>query len=78
MSKNLTPEHMRCGVAQCASIHELEDGRLLIVGACAHDAAGYDDAALNRAYGGLIAGEGVGPGETAIIIDRALLANVLK
>ncbi len=31
--KNLTPEHMRCfSVSQCPSIHQLEDGRLLIVG----------------------------------------------
>jgi len=33
MSKNLTPEHMRCTIgASCHSIHKLEDGRLFIIG----------------------------------------------
>lgn len=30
--KNLTPDHMRCPMGDCPSIHQLEDGRLLIVG----------------------------------------------
>jgi hypothetical protein len=64
--KNLTPEHMRCfGAAGCPSIHQLEDGRLLIVG----DAAGATAIAS-------AAGIPVARGERAIVIDRALLADV--
>lgn len=33
MPENLTPEHMRCAAGTCPSVHQLEDGRLLIVGA---------------------------------------------
>jgi len=32
MSKNLTPEHMRCGYGTCPSIHKMEDGKLFILG----------------------------------------------
>jgi hypothetical protein len=32
MIKNLTPEHMRCDATSCPSLHQLEDGRLLVVG----------------------------------------------
>ena len=30
--KNLTPQHLRCAPLHCPSVHELEDGRLRIVG----------------------------------------------
>jgi hypothetical protein len=62
--KNLTPSHMRCVyAAACPSVHELDDGRLLIVGMESHEEAQK-------------CGAGWSDGETAIIIDRALLANV--
>jgi|SRR5687767_12442608 len=32
MSKNLTPEHLRCPYADCPSIRRLDDGRLLVTG----------------------------------------------
>jgi hypothetical protein len=63
--KNLTPEHMKCPAGYCPSVHELDDGRLLIVGQTAGLVA--DDEQVAKP----------GPDETAIIIDRALLANVL-
>lgn len=63
--KNLTPQHLKCGTGWRQSVHELEDGRLLIVGQTA----------------GLVADEELvakpGPDETAIIIDRALLAAIM-
>lgn len=64
--KNLTPEHMRCGPFNCPSVHELDDGRLLIVGQTAGLVA--DDEQVAKP----------GPDETAIIIDRALLANIIN
>lgn len=37
--RNLTPKHMRCAAgASCPSIHQLPDGRLLIVGKKVTDA----------------------------------------
>lgn len=63
--KNLTPEHMRCAIgASCPSVHELPDGRLLIVGLEAEMIVPPEE--INA-----------GPHETAIVIDRALLADVL-
>lgn len=63
--KNLTPEHLRCAAGACPAVYELGDGRLLIVGKI----VGSDE------YGKL--GVRVGVAEEAIVIDRALLANVL-
>lgn len=61
--RNLTPEHMRCDAFHCPSVHELDDGRLLIVGARAEDVAAVESVAW-------------GEDEWPIIIDRALLANI--
>lgn len=62
--KNLTPKAMRCGPRNCPSVHQLEDGRLLIVGRIAepHEMAGSD---IDR-----------GDNEEVIIIDPALLDDV--
>ncbi len=62
--KNLTPKAMRCGPRNCPSVHQLEDGRLLIVGRIAepHEMAGSD---IDR-----------GDNEEAVIIDPALLDDV--
>jgi hypothetical protein len=61
--QDLTPSHLKCFHGTCPSVHELCAGRLLIVGK----------------RGDRTASEGgapVGEDEYAIIIDRALLANV--
>lgn len=63
--KNLTPEELRCSYGGCPSIHELEDGRLLIIGLDGHEET------IKRRIPGA-------DNERAIIIDRALLANVLR
>ena len=63
--KNLTPEHLRCTMAMSyPSIHELEDGKLLIVGkaAMAPELRQVPDLADDQ---------------DAIIIDRALLQDWL-
>jgi hypothetical protein len=64
--KNLTPQHLRCEWGGCPSVHELEDGRLHIIG----EADGRTHEELR--------GDGfkIGPGETAVIIDRALLSTI--
>jgi hypothetical protein len=63
--KDVTPKHMRCTyMAGCPSIHELEDGRLLIVGKMA--------AYPGHSYQGVP----IGPGEDAMIIDKALLSTI--
>jgi len=63
--KNITPVPMRCDSFQCPSIHELEDGRLLIIG---------EYLSTNEARE---AGANPNPEtEGAIIIDRALLATI--
>jgi hypothetical protein len=63
--KDVTPEHLRCTIGACPSVHELPDGKLLlIVGLRARGRDIEEADAL------------VGATETAIIIDRALLANV--
>jgi hypothetical protein len=60
--RNLTPEHLRCAYGTCPAVYELEDGRLLIVGKWANSEMRGDVP--------------VGEDETAIVIDRAYLANV--
>jgi hypothetical protein len=60
---DITPHHMRCFAGSCPSVHELDDGRLMIIGKRGDFMA--DN--LNIA---------VADSEEAIIIDRALLANV--
>ena len=62
--KNLTPQHLRCAPLHCPSVHELEDGRLLIIGARSGPELAH------------FVNERLGNGETAVIIDRALLAGV--
>lgn len=62
--RNITPVHLRCEWGECPSVHELEDGRLLIVGRDAFDEAERGEVAW-------------GIDETPIIVDRAILANVL-
>lgn len=63
--KNLTPKPLRCPAGYCKSVHIIEDGLLLIVGASAPKAA-----ALNCIP--------VGEGEHAIIIDPAFLDDLFK
>lgn len=63
--KNLTPQNMRCqGRPFCPSVHELDNGKLLIVGQ-----DGNGEAAFRRIP--------VGDNEYAIIVDRALLAELI-
>jgi len=65
MSKNLTPEHLRCGAGvSCPSIHRLDDGRLLIVGEYLSDREILVDFDIQ-----------VGRDETAIVISPDLLAD---
>lgn len=64
MAKNLTPAHLRCPFADCPSVHELQDGRLLIVG------KRVDFPAMS------IMAIAKSPDEEAIVIDRELLANL--
>lgn len=61
--KNLTPKAMRCGPIHCPSVHQLDDGSLLIVGKRASMAA-----AIERVS--------VGEDEHAITIAPALLDDV--
>lgn len=70
MARNLTPEHMRCGpFSSCPSIHELEDGRLLIVGEAAALSTVGREAVRELRDAGKIADT-----EFAIAIDRELLS----
>ncbi len=65
--KNITPEHMRCQIGYCPSVHELNDGRLLIVG---------EYVSTNE-----LREMGANPNpetEGGVIIDRALLANIVN
>lgn len=32
IKRNLTPAHLRCRPVNCPAVHELEDGRILIIG----------------------------------------------
>src|SRR6185503_5446909 len=74
--KNLTPEHMRCPWADCPSIHELEDGRLLIIGErAATYLSGLEDG--DRSY--TINGDKpVRDDEEAIVISPDLLSEYVK
>ena len=62
--KNLTPKAMRCAPLHCPSVGQLEDGRLLIIGARSGPELAH------------FVNERLGNGETAIIIDPALLDDV--
>jgi hypothetical protein len=72
MIKNLTPEHMRCYAAECPSLHQLEDGRLLVVGTQVEPPVATINDFANPEPFLEIAGK-VGPGEAAVIISPALL-----
>jgi hypothetical protein len=61
--RNITPAHLRCGPFNCPSVHELEDGRLLIVGKRTNVSAEVLST-MDLAT------------EEAVIIDRALLATI--
>lgn len=61
--KDLTPANLRCGPSNCPSVHELEDGRLLIVGKRTSVSAEIL-ATMDLAT------------EEVIIIDRALLSTI--
>lgn len=66
-TKDITPEHLRCPVAYCPSVHELGDGSLLIIAAAGH----IDEwnACLGRP---------IGLGETAVIANRELLDDYVR
>lgn len=64
MPRNLTPLHLRCHPSHCPSIHELDDGSLLIVGKSATMAAACEHIP-------------VGEGEHAVIVSGELLGNVV-
>lgn len=64
--KNWTPQALRCGFGSCPTVRELADGRLLIVGRAAH----WDVAATEIAP--------MADDETAVIIDRALLGDIIR
>lgn len=72
MIKNLTPEHMRCDATSCPSLHQLEDGRLLVVGTQVEPPVATINDFANPEPFLEIAGK-VGPGEAAVIISPALL-----
>ncbi len=62
---DITPEHLRCSIGGCASVHVMDDGRVLIVGDRG-DQVAYDH------------GIGVAPHEQAVIVSMDILcqANV--
>lgn len=63
--KDLTPAKFKCSIQDaCPSVHDLEDGRLLIVGRFAPTELV------------MKAGIKLGDSEDAFIIDRALLVDV--
>lgn len=59
-----TPEKMRCHIAACPAVYELDSGKLLIIGA-----------KPSPELGEKLKGK-VGPDEYAIVISKQLLANV--
>lgn len=61
--KNLTPQHLRCPLADCPSVHELEDGKIMVVGPSLYNDGYARDVKL-------------GPGENAVMIDKALLSTI--
>ncbi len=60
--KDMTPERLRCGPRNCPCVHELADGRLLIVG---KSALGKEPVT-------------VADDEEAVIVSRDLLEDVFK
>jgi hypothetical protein len=72
-TKNLTPEHLRCIAGTCPSIHQMEDGRLLIVGERASTYLfGSVDGELRHTIDG---DKAVNDDEEAIIISPDLLSD---
>lgn len=59
-----TPDHMRCNIAACPAVYELDSGKLLIIGA-----------KPSPEIGEKLSGK-VGPDEYAIVISKQLLANI--
>lgn len=78
--KNLTPESMRCAIgASCSSIHQLKDGRLLIVGLDPNKVNREEDPDLiQQKLAWWDAGNRIAWNEAAIVIDRTLLADAVK
>jgi hypothetical protein len=62
--RNLTPEHMRCGLGQCPAVFELPDGSLVIIGR-------NPDTALAS-----LLADKVGQDEQIVVISPALLADL--
>ena len=61
--KNITPQHLRCTFGACPSVFRMEDGNLLIIGK--KPSAELADEIRSR----------IGPGEQAVIIAPAYLAQ---
>lgn len=78
--RNLTPAHLRCGPLNCPSVHELEDGRLLIVGECADELAATtkisDEPSPREPWRATHLSDTMGVSEGAFVIDKALLATI--
>jgi hypothetical protein len=64
--RNLTPDHLRCAIGTCPSVHDIEGDRLLIVGKKGWPVICNEKLEIP-----------VSDDEQAIIIDKALLGKVL-
>lgn len=73
--KNLTPQALRCGMASCPAVHEIDGDKLLIVGK--HQYIHTDD--VGETWLTDIGNVPVDhPTEAAVIIDRALLGDLFR
>lgn len=73
MATNLTPDHLRCSLGGCPSVHELEDGNFVIVGKYARLMADTEASALRDNLRN--AGQ-IGPDEAAIFVEADLLSTL--
>jgi hypothetical protein len=64
IKREWTPENLRCWPGYCPAVHELEDGRLLIIGKRTSPQLGAEIASR------------VGADEHAVVIDRAFFSEL--
>ena len=75
--RNLTPQSMLCEHYSCPGVYQLEDGRLLIVGATASGTWWHpSDSVVTTAYKDLVETGKIADTETAIVIHPDLLADI--
>jgi hypothetical protein len=65
--KEITPQHLNCGIGACPAIFETENGDYVLIG----------EEVSSADQGGTLQGR-VGPGETVIKIPRGLIQDIVR